>query len=632
MHRTAVSAAAPLVAPVTRRLAAFFFLAAVAASPLAQTVRSSTVDPRDILQAAKSASGGSAWDALRTQHSKVSLSTSGLAGTAERWADMTMGGSLLRYDLGSLNGTVGYDGATAWSQNGSDEPRAASEDGARELAVNASYRDRLAFWYPERGAAEIVYRGIAEADDAQFDVVRITPRGGRLFELWINHSTHLIERLLERDAQQTRTELYMDFRPVQGVQIPFRVRSTRGDPKYDELVVVDSIEYNKPLDGIAFGLPPPSQPDYTFPAGRSLVEVPFEVHNGHLFVHVMLNGKGPFRMLFDGIGDNVLMPKTAAALGLTPDHATPAPGSGDVKADVGLTLVDRVEIGGIVVARQSFATINLSAFIQRVEGFDDVAGLVGYELFKRFPVTLDYARSRAIFYDPATFKYSGAGTRMPFQFNERLPEVDGAVDGIAGKFAIDTGSHASLTLSEAFVKRNGLVAKYGAAQEITSGAALGGHVHSILARAGTLVLGPIAIDHPVTALSTQAAANVTDAGFAGNVGYGVLRQFTLTFDYANQALYIEKNANFGEADVYDRAGLWIERARTGYAVVDIVKGGPAAQAGLKPGDVIIAVNGKSWTRLPLDQARETMKAAPGTKLALTLAGGSQRVLTLRDLI
>ncbi|NDP43803.1 MAG: hypothetical protein GZ089_13960 [Aromatoleum sp.] len=433
------------------RFVVSFALVVAAASPLAQTAGNGAADPRGILEAAKSASGGAAWDALKTQHSKVSLATSGLAGTAERWADMTTGRSLLRYDLGALKGAVGYDGATPWSQDASGQSRAETADGARELAVNAAYRDRLAFWYPERGAAEIVYRGIAEADGAQFDVVRITPQGGRLFELWANRDTHLIERLLERDAQQTRTEHYMDFRPVQGVQIPFRVRSTRGDPKYDELVVVDAIEYNKPLDGIAFGLPAPPRPDFTFPAGRALVEVPFEVHNGHLFVRVMLNGKGPFRMLLDSGGVNVLMPKAAAALGLKAEGALPGAGSGEAQQEVGLTMVDRLEVGGIVVEHQTFATIDLAAFIQRVEGLDDVAGLVGYELFKRFPVTLDYARSRAIFYDPATFRYAGGGTRVPFRFNEHVPEVDGSVDGVAGNFDIDTGSRGSRAMIESCV-------------------------------------------------------------------------------------------------------------------------------------------------------------------------------------
>ena len=51
-----------------------------------------------------------------------------------------------------------------------------------------------------------------------FDVIRITPDGGRPFELWINAQTKLIERLVEREAQETRTEIYMDVRELAGRQ------------------------------------------------------------------------------------------------------------------------------------------------------------------------------------------------------------------------------------------------------------------------------------------------------------------------------------------------------------------------------------------------------------------------------
>jgi hypothetical protein len=605
-------------------------LALVATTLCAQPADRARADPRAILAAAKAASGGEAWDALKTQHSKVTLSTSGLTGTAERWADMTTGRSLLRYELGPVSGAVGYDGTAPWSQDASGRARAEADAGPRELAVNGAYRDRLAFWYPDRGAAEMEYRGVAEDDGAEFDVVRITPAGGRLFELWVNRQTHLIERLLERDAQQTRTEHYMDFRTLQGVQIPFRVRSTRGDPKFDELVVVDALEYNTPLDGVAFGIPAPPQPDFAFPADKSTVEVPLEVHNGHLFIRVMLNGKGPFRMLLDAGGVNVLMPGVVAALRLSPVGGPS--GSGGAQTDVALATVDKMTVGGIVLDGQAFATIDLDALVRRVEGLDDVAGLVGFELFRRFPVTLDYARSRAVFHNPATFRYAGNGTRVPIRFDNRIPAVDGSVDGVDGVFDIDTGNRGALTLTSAFVQGNGLVAKYGATQDVIIGAGAGGHVHALLARAGVLKLGSVEVGKPVTALSRQAQGAYANPDLAGSVGYGVLRQFNITFDYAGEALYFERNANYGQPDVFDRAGMWIERGANGYDVVEVVAGGPAAQAGLKTGDVIVAVNGKASGTTQLDQVRAALKAAPGTKVSLKLASGGLKVITLRDLI
>ena len=70
-------------------------------------------------------------------------------------------------------------------------------------------------------------------EGAQFDVIRIVPEGGRPFQFWINSDTHLIERLVEREAIDTRTEYLMDLRDIEGVKVPYRVRATRGDPRQD---------------------------------------------------------------------------------------------------------------------------------------------------------------------------------------------------------------------------------------------------------------------------------------------------------------------------------------------------------------------------------------------------------------
>ena len=585
-------------------------------------------DAQAVLAAAKEASGGAAWDALRSQHSKVSIRAGDVTGAAERWSEVLTGRSRIAYTIGPVTGAAGFDGRLAWSQDASGQSTVDASDAARELAVNAAYRDRLAFWYPERAPARIAYKERASADGADFDVVRITPEGGRPFELWVNTETRLIERLVEREAQETRTEVYMDVRERNGVKVPFRVRASRGDTRRDELIVVESMAFNEPLAGVSFAQPAPPSPDFAFPAGKAHVDVPFEVHDGHLFLHVMLNGRGPFRMLLDTGGANVLLPQTLAKLGIAAEGAA----AGGTRDDIGVARVARLEFRGIVVERQAFAVFDLDALMRRVEGLPDIAGVVGYELFRRFPVKLDFERSRATFYDPATFRYAGAGVKLPIAFHGTRPHVRGRVDGVDGAFLVDTGSRGSLTLTLPFVAANDLVARYGAKVEVISGAGPGGHVRALLARAKTLELGTIVIADPVTSLSLHQGGAVAGADLAGHLGHGILRRFNITFDYAASALHLEKNANFGRPDVHDRAGVWIERAGRGFEVVDVVAGGPADAAGVKAGDVIVAVDGQAAAAMPLAAARARMKGAAGRKLRLTLDGGAQRVVTLRDLV
>jgi C-terminal processing protease CtpA/Prc len=129
---------------------------------------------------------------------------------------------------------------------------------------------------------------------------------------------------------------------------------------------------------------------------------------------------------------------------------------------------------------------------------------------------------------------------------------------------------------------------------------------------------------------------LTSQYVAGNVGAGVLKRFNITFDYARQQLIFERNANDELRDNFDRAGWWLNMSEGGFEVLDVVPGGPAAEAGLKVGDRILAVDGKPAAQVSLPDLRVRLRSdAPGSKVALRIgSGGTTRevTLTLRDLV
>jgi hypothetical protein len=590
-------------------------------------------DPQAVLARIKAATGGERWDRIRSRHVTGKLAAGGLNGTAEQWDDIAAGRTFGTFKLGPLSGAQGYDGKVLWTQDESGQSRAETTPDAIEGTVSGAYRTSMAFWYPERRAGTVEYVARRTLNGHDDDVLRMSPSGGRPFEIWVNRETDLIEQLTEREATETRTETYGDYREVDGVRIPFSFRFSHGDPKYDQVLTVESVQFGIPLDEARFAQPTRPVADYTFAAGRASVEIPFKVYNGHIYLPVKIEGKGPFLMLFDSGGANVLQPAVAKQLGLKVEGALGGSGVGEAKQDVGITKVGRIELGGIVVRDQVFATLDLQDFISRVEGLDQVAGLVGYELFKRFPVKIDYQHSRAIFYNPETFKYAGTGVRIPFRFKGHIPQVDGTVDGIAGAFDIDTGSRSSIDLTGPFVDKNNLAAKYASKHRVVSGAGVGGRAYSSLARAGALTLGDVAVTKPVTYLSQQKQGAFADVYVAGNVGYGVLKQFDITFDYPQQQLFFEKNADYGRPDVADRSGMWLERTKSGFEVVDVVTGGPAEEAGLKAGDVIVAIDGRPTSTWLLPDARLRLKAAEGTRVRVSIKGGKREIeLKLRDLV
>jgi hypothetical protein len=137
------------------------------------------------------------------------------------------------------------------------------------------------------------------------------------------------------------------------------------------------------------------------------------------------------------------------------------------------------------------------------------------------------------------------------------------------------------------------------------------------------------VQKPVTSLSLQSRGALADPDLAGNIGFGILRQFNITFDYANNVLYFEKNANYGQptsttAPACGRAREKVTRSSISWRA--------ARGRGRRQGrDLIVAVNGKAWTSIPLAACGPSSwpRLAPG---AVKMDGGAERSSPTRDLI
>jgi hypothetical protein len=596
----------------------------------------------EVLARAKAASGGAAWDAIFSRHTRGKLHAGGLDGTGEAIEDVRTGRYVERYTLGPASGAEGFDGKMAWSQDASGQPRPEESDDARLGAVDEAYRRALAFWYPARWPATIHSLGRRQDGGRSFDVLGITPRGGRPFELWVDAATGLFDRTVEAGGRETRTTFFSEYRLADGVRLPFAQRSTNGDTKYDQTFTVASVLHNQEVSAAAFAMPGAPAADFALAAGATSVTVPFELLNNHIYVEVKLDGKGPFRVLCDTGGANILTPEAAHALGLQPQGALQGRGVGDKSEDVGLVKVATLELGGATLRNQLFAVFPL----RELAGAEGVAesGLVGYEVFKRFVVRVDYERRTLTLTLPAAFAYHGGGTVVPFKFNEHIPQVEGAIDGIAGAFDIDTGSRASLDLLAPFVEEHALRARYAPRFEGVAGWGVGGPARAQFARAGSLRLGGVEIARPVVELTLQTKGAFAAKYVAGNVGGALLRLFNVTFDYSRQQLIFERRADSAQPIPFDRAGLWLNLAEAppgvsgppGFEVIDSYAGGPAAEAGLRQGDLVVAVDGKTPADLPLPAVRERLRTdPPGTRVTFTVDRAGKRsdlVVVLRDLV
>src|SRR5262249_31472229 len=155
-----------------------------------------------------------------------------------------------------------------------------------------------------------------------------------------------------------------------------------------------------------------------------------------------------------------------------------------------------------------------------------------------------------------------------------------------------------------------------------TGWGLGGATRGAVARARRLTLGSLAIDNVIVDMSLQKQGALAHAAPAGNIGSGVLKRFTVTFDYGNQLILLEPSPRTGVGDSSDRSGIWINVAPDGFRVDGIVAGSPAAQAGLQTGDVLIAVDGHPAQSMLLPALRDRLRdSAPGAILRIVVRSG-----------
>ncbi len=124
---------------------------------------------------------------------------------------------------------------------------------------------------------------------------------------------------------------------------------------------------------------------------------------------------------------------------------------------------------------------------------------------------------------------------------------------------------------------------------------------------------------------------------AGLIGAEFLKRFTVTFDNAGKRLWLAPNRGYEKPAEYDGSGLRLRAEGPGFhrfVVRRIVPQSPAAEAGIKPGDIIESVDNHPGQELSLTMVREMLRA-PHTRCTVDLLRGESHLrltMQLRPLL
>lgn len=366
---------------------------------------------------------------------------------------------------------------------------------------------------------------------------------------------------------------------------------------------------------------PGQQPawDIQFPDGVSMVEVPFREVQGLIVVDVNVNGFGTQAFIIESgwSAPGLLITEDIESFHF--DFADDARKKGGNNGHQMGRLARNVqlELGGLRIGgvKLEVASRGDSEFL----GMMPEEGVLGVKFLKNLVVEVDWEQKRVRLHDPATFKAPDDVVSVPLTFRRGISYATGEVtiDGkdYPIKFVIDTGSPGTLLLRADKVevpKRR--------ISGVTLGQSLYGAVTGDIGRIDNLRLGGANIKNMVVRF-LDGDSNMVAVGADGNLGNGVLNRFVVTFDYARSRMLLKPNDAIDDPFPYSTSGMALDRKigdDGSIGIRRIYDDAPAARAGLKVGDRIIAVNSQPVADLGIDAIRDLFRQSPGTRMTLQI--------------
>ena len=345
---------------------------------------------------------------------------------------------------------------------------------------------------------------------------------------------------------------------------------------------------------------------------QAIATLPFELFYNGIYLQAQVNGSRPLWFVLDSGASGCIVDLIhARALGLKTKDTVQGRGAGAGTVDVVRLEDTYASLPGVDALIPVLMAIDLSGNLAQIGRPLD--GILGYEFFQRFVVQVDYDTQVLRFFDPKS--YRTASHPIPFTLKKNRPHISAAIK-VAGRepqtleVLVDSGSADGVDVD--------LISQSTAPKLVVVGGVGLGKEYQVIA-------GPVE-RFQVADIVLEGAHGVS--GGVQLIGGEVLKRFTVTFDYSRSHMHLEPNSHYHDPFRFDASGLdlrFVPQLRA-FAVHSVLKDSPADGAGLREGDVILALDGTPSSAFTLPQAVALLQRN-GALYRLTVKRGDA-VLTL----
>lgn len=377
---------------------------------------------------------------------------------------------------------------------------------------------------------------------------------------------------------------------------------------------------------------------FSLAEGKQKVSIPIQIQNNLVIVPVVLNGQLPLKFILDtGVRTSILTEKIYSDilnLSYSRRYSIAGPG-GEKLVEAYVTNDVSLAMPGVNSRGHALLVLEKDYLELRNTLGMDVHGVLGYELFSRFIIDIDYEQRMLTLMLPERFRARRRFAKLPITIEDTKPYLETIIQvsdtsRVPVKLMMDSGASHGLLLEQT---ENGLIRIPEKHVSSIIGRGLGGVITGQIGRIKSIRLGRYILQNPLVnfpdAYSYPDTLKPSGTIYRhGTIGGEVLSRFHVIFDFPREVVYLKKNAAYKKGFFYNMSGLTIKakgsRLRN-FEVSNVRSDSPAAVADIRSGDDLVMINSAKTSDLTLDEVIALLNQKPGKKLHLEVQRQGERL-------